>query len=253
MEFLIALAFLWILWLVSPRQARSWFKFVLLGLATIIILVSPVGIRFMLWGLTVPLQPDAGQKVDAIVVLGRGDDWRDERIAVTKELWNAKRAPKIFASGMLDARFIVETLSDLKVPGTQVSGEECSESTEENALFSATILHPQRVKTVLLVTDQAHILRSALTFQSFGFQVVPHPVPIADQVAWEKKLATIGREYVGLVNYAATGKLKLRTSDASQKLTILATTRIKDWNCQVNWKRETAKTLQKSDRVPQNE
>jgi uncharacterized SAM-binding protein YcdF (DUF218 family) len=198
-----------------------------------LVFISPLGIRFGLWGLTSLVPPDSGDRVDAIVVLGRGSDMRDTRIAEALKLWQSNRAQQIFVSGRSDAQPMVQTIEDLGVPGQYLSGEECSLTTEENALFTSAFLHSQGLKKIVLITDSPHILRSLLTFQSYGFHVIPHPSPQPAHYPYIDQIGDLLREYAGLAEYNLTGKFNLRPTNILDNPPANVTQRISNWNCQV--------------------
>jgi uncharacterized SAM-binding protein YcdF (DUF218 family) len=231
MESLIGLALLWLLWLIcSPRWRRK-LVVPIIVVAFAIVTISPVGLAIGQWGLTASLPSDTGEAVDAIVVLGRGYELRDPRIAQAWELWRSQRASQVFASGMLDARPIVQVLKDLGIPEHQISGEECSQSTQENALFTTAILHSQSVKTILLVTDMPHMLRATLTFQHFGFRVVPAPVELQTQLPPQVKFQILLREYAGLIKYRLTGQFEAYSPKVREKLSPDIFQKIRSWKC----------------------
>jgi len=230
---LIGLAALWVLWLLLPYRRRRRWRWGWILAATVMLLVSPLGANLGSWGLTAFLPPDSGERVDAIVVLGRGDDLRDRRIVAAWQLWRADRAPEIFASGMLDARYIVQELHATGVDKYRLEGEECSQTTEENALFTAALLYPKGVKRILLVTDSPHMLRSLRMFQSFGFRTIPYPIPLSDNLQTVKQFPIIMREYAALVQYTVSGRFHPRPSSELIRPSPAITQKIQEWNCQV--------------------
>lgn len=153
--------------------------------------------------------PDRGGKADAIVVLGRGLPHNPNRVKEAQALWQRQRAPLVFASGRIDAPVIAELVRS-KVPAEAVSGEPCSRTTEENAEFTAAILRPQGVRTIILVTDPQHMLRSLLTFESFGFEVIPHTSPLSPETDPVHRRFLVIRESVGLVSYGLMGRYSAR-------------------------------------------
>jgi uncharacterized SAM-binding protein YcdF (DUF218 family) len=203
------------------------------GITAMLVVISPVGIRIGLWGLTSLIPPDSGEPADAIVVLGRGADLRQHRIAEVWKLWQSNRAPKIFASGMSDARQMVRSLEEMGVPEQRLGGEECSQSTQENALFTSALLRSQGIKRIVLVTDSPHMLRSLLTFRSFGFHVIPHPSPQPTQYPLPDKIGNLLREYVGLAMYALTGQFNPHPTDVLNHPPTEVTQKIRDWVCRV--------------------
>lgn len=234
MEALIVLALIGIFWLISPRRWRRR----ILAPAGILVLVylmltSPIGVGLATQGLTASLPADTGEAVDTIVVVGRGDSLRNRRIEQVEQLWQAKRAPKIFASGMLDAEFIVDQLKDNGLPIAVLSGERCSQSTEENALFSAAVLGAQGLQKILLVTDPLHMLRSFYAFRSVGFTVTPHMAPLPTHLKTEEQVLLMLREYIGTAVYAVTGRFGQRTDGNLQRPPNWVTNRIAEWKCKV--------------------
>jgi uncharacterized SAM-binding protein YcdF (DUF218 family) len=157
-------------------------------------------------GLVNFLPPDTGDRVDAIVVLGRGEELRQSRAEVAAELWKAHRAPLIFASGAGDGEQIKQLLRAQDIPQQALDDESCSRTTEENAQFTATVLQAQGVKRVVLVTDPPHMLRSLLTFRSVGFTVIPHTSPLPSDLAPPKRAMIVFYEYMGLVSYGLQGE-----------------------------------------------
>lgn len=158
-------------------------------------------------GLVAFLPKDPGVPADAIVVLGRGEWFRPSRVEAASELWKSHRAPLIFASGSGDGAEIKQLLKAEGVPGSALAQESCSRTTEENALFTASIIQPRGVKRIILVTDPHHMLRSLLTFRSLGFTVFPHTSQIPHGLEPEKKAMLVFYEYAGLVSYGLKGHL----------------------------------------------
>jgi len=148
---------------------------------------------------------DSGATADAIVILGRGESLRENRINVATELWQQGRAPQIFASGRGDGRHIVKRLRKRGIPAEILGNENCSQTTAENAEFTAKLLQPQGIDRIILVTDFPHMLRSLLTFRNFGFQVIPHPSPLPPMPQRQKALI-VYREYAGITSYAIKGR-----------------------------------------------
>jgi uncharacterized SAM-binding protein YcdF (DUF218 family) len=232
METLIALAIVWVLWLSLSRRWKKRLKIPFTGAIMGLIILSPLGLTLGTWGLTATLPTDSNEIVDAIVVLGRGEELRNQRIAAVRELWQSKRAPQIFASGRTDAHTITQALEELGIPASQLRGEECSQSTEENALFTSAILKPIGIKTILLVTDAPHMWRSLLLFQNTGLQVVPHPISLSAKLNIKSKILILGREYLALAKYALFKQAQSRfevPAEGTEKEVIY---KIQNWKCQ---------------------
>lgn len=184
-------------------------------LCVYLLTLSPTMVKIGNRALVSFLPSDSGAPADAIVVLGRGTAMRRERVDVSARLWEAQRAPLIFASGWGDAKQIADLLKQEGVPAQAIDGEPCSRTTEENARFTAAILQPQNVHRILLVTDPPHMLRSLLTFQSLGFEVVPHTNPLPRRLNTKTKAFLVFREYLGLVGYGLRGRFLPREPSAA--------------------------------------
>jgi uncharacterized SAM-binding protein YcdF (DUF218 family) len=177
-----------------------------------VLLLSPWGIAAANRGLVAMVPADTGAPADAIVVLGRGPRLQFQRIQAVASLWEAHRAPLIFASGVQDAEDTIERLKSQGIPSDALEGEGCSLTTEENAQFTATALKPKGVQRIVLVTDSPHMLRSLLTFQSLGFQVTPYAagLPPLNQ---KQKTWMVLSEYGGLLSYGLQGRFFSRTNE----------------------------------------
>ena len=205
-------------WLLPPLR----YKRVISGFGGLLLLMyfligSPIGITAGSQILTSFLPDDSEVKTDAIVVLGRGPELRQERVKIASQLWRDNRAPLLFASGWGDAVEIVDSLKQAGIPQQAIDGGPCSRTTEQNALYTAELLKPRGVHRILLVTDPPHMLRSFLTYRSLGFDVIPHPNPLPLQLAQQKEAFLIMREYLGLVSYGLTGRFSPRRLDPFER------------------------------------
>lgn len=193
----------WIVPLPWKRQLSSLGAVLLLAYFTAFF---PPAVALANQGLVGLLPVDSGATTDAIVVLGRGEELRNSRTEVVAQLWQDGRGRLVFASGRGDAPRLVQLLRAKGVPLQVLDAEECSQTTEENARFTAAVLQPQGVRQILLVTDPPHMLRSLLTFRSVGFTVIPHLSPPPSDLASRKKAITVFSEYMGLIKYALQGR-----------------------------------------------
>ncbi len=163
--------------------------------------------------------------------MGRGQKLRNRRVKIAVQLWQAQRARKIFASGMGDAPQIITFLKAEGVPQDRINGESCSQSTEENALFTSTLLQPQGIRQLILITDPPHMLRSYLTFRSFGFIVIPYSSPIPPDWTSAERARLVFREYLGLVSYAFLGRFQQRPSFEIKHPPTDVLRRLATWHC----------------------
>ena len=132
---------------------------------------------------------------DAVVVLGGGsqygwlsrpnvrpEDLESSRLAAGARVWLAGRAPVVVltgggARGVSEARRMASAITRLGVPDSVLLLEERSRDTRGNAQFTAALVQPRGVRTILLVTSSLHMPRAALLFREAGFHVIPVPVP----------------------------------------------------------------------------
>ena len=185
-----------------------------------LILYSPVGAFLMVQGLVGPLPQSSEVSADTIVMLGRGGGWADEQVETATQLWESNRNSQIFISGnSIETEILSERLLKEGIPPEQISGEHCSQSTEDNARFTKAILADKQIHQIMLVTDEPHMLRSLLTFQSFGFQVSPHPVELPDEMKDFTVSKIALREYLALISYASLGRFQQRSSIELQNFT----------------------------------
>lgn len=237
MEVLIFCTALWVLWLIVSRW---WKRNVILPLAVMggiyLFVTSPLMLVLASQGLSVSIPPDSGENVDAIIILGRGLPLRAARVNLGSDLWKSKRAPVIFVSGMLDAEEIISQLEIKGIPKSQMSGERCSQNTEENAQFSTAILRPKGIQKILLLTDFPHLLRSRILFENYGFKVIPQAVSLPQQWSTIQQLKIVLREYAGLIHYSSQGYFRPRTQVEIENPSEKVIDRLKNWNCQINVK-----------------
>ena len=140
-----------------------------------------------------PLRAEALPKAQAIVVLGGAMDppspgypypnlrAEADRVWHAARVFKAGKAPLLVASGGSDpavtpeseAAAIAGMLVDLGVPRGAILEEGRSRNTRENAEFTAQLLAPRKVHTILLVTSALHMRRAVAEFERAGFQVIP--------------------------------------------------------------------------------
>lgn len=203
---LLLLAFFGLRWII---QHPGW-KRRLTSPRAILLLVGFIASLALIYavaasGLVFFLPTDSGAAADAIVVLGRGLELNEDRVDVAAELWRSRRAPMIFISAGGEAPAMIQLLVARGIPNRVLDGDNCSLTTEENALFTAAILHPQGIQRILLVTDPPHMMRSLLTFRAHGFTVIPYTSPIPYKWDFKAKAFLNLREYMGLVSYGLPG------------------------------------------------
>ncbi len=217
-----------------------------LALAGILILfavaVSPIGEE-----LVAPLEDRFPQPAadlappEGIIVLGgalddeasraRGQtvfDVNGERL--TEAVILARRFPQariVYTGGSSSLTGVVSTealqakkfMAALGVAPERITIEDKSRNTDENARFSAAILHPQSSQRWLLVTSAFHMPRAMGLFEKAGFHVIAYPVGFHTlgpgySLRWDFDPASNMRafelavhEWIGLAAYWASGRI----------------------------------------------
>lgn len=203
---LLVVTFFAIRWLLNNPERRRWFS----SPKGFLLVFGVTALLPLLWvtfnqALVVFLPSDPGTKVDAIVVVGRGWPLMHDRVNTVAELWKAGRAPRVFASGVTDTPNLIKLLKEKGIPNDAIDGENCSITTEENAILSAAILQPQGVRQILMVTDESHMLRTLLVFRAYGFTVFPRISPVPEHWNIKERGFFKLREYGGLIQYGLRG------------------------------------------------
>ena len=170
------------------------------------------------------------QKADVIVVATAGihesgapSPGSTIRAHAAAQLYLEGWAPKILVTGgvthpysfYVDAKGMRIILLGMGVPDKNIIIEEKSTDTYTNSTKSAQILNDKKLKKILLVTHDYHMLRLSLVFEKLGFEIIPYSANTnfskSDQW-WEyfnwsnfNKLRTYAHEYMGLVEYKIRG------------------------------------------------
>ena len=176
-------------------------------------------------------RPDTGETVDAIVVVGRGQGYRQRRTQVAVELWQQGRAPLIFMSGVTDAPILVDLAKEMGVPDANVSGEACSITTWENAFYTRRYIPVDQSSSekpkILLVTDSLHTGRTALLYRNLGFDVLTHPISLN----FDQWRVHIRREFAAIVYYIGTRQIFPPQPDKLERAEKASANRIDRWYC----------------------
>ncbi len=215
--FIILLALVWSVPRLIPGskgfRQRKFLKRLLIGALVLYwLMVSPLGAAALTYPLVTALPPDSGQPADAIVVLTR--NYRDEgrRYETAVDLYQQGRSPRIFVTMEYNMGQIAELLEQQNIPLSVLAGTRCARTTKDEAESTAAILGPQGVQTIILITDPAHLRRATLTFEGYGFSVIPYaetaPIPAA-----RRSLLAL-REYPALVSYLLLGRFSPESPDA---------------------------------------
>jgi uncharacterized SAM-binding protein YcdF (DUF218 family) len=179
---------------------------ILLAAATLplgVLLIAPLEDRF-------PLPPSDLPPPEGIIVLGGAIDdgvskahqetvfdEGDERL--TEAVVLAKRYPEarvVYTSG--SSSFAGETstealqarkfMSQMGIPPERVTIEDKSRNTDENARFTAAIVHPEPSQRWIVVTSAFHMPRAMGIFEKAGFHSIAYPVAFRTHGRWQDDL-----------------------------------------------------------------
>jgi uncharacterized SAM-binding protein YcdF (DUF218 family) len=199
-----------------------------------VLLIAPLEDRF-------PLPPPDLPSQEGIIVLGGAINYpvsqaRQQTIfdeggeRVTEAVVLAKRYPQarvVYTSGSssFDGAISTEALqarklmSQMGIAPERVTIEDKSRNTEENARFTAAIVHPQPSQRWIVVTSAFHMPRSMGVFEKAGFNPIAYPVSFRTQGRWREDLRLTFdpvrtlrtfeiavHEWIGLVAYWASGR-----------------------------------------------
>lgn len=184
--------------MLALRWPRSGMTVVGLALAWSVLWSNPIAsdwLRSLLERQNPVVLASALPRADAIVVLGGGGgyrwknrpevdayDLRSSRIAAGARAWLEGRAPVVILSGGgegedTEARKMAAAIEALGVPRAALILEEQSQSTSDNARFTARLAMRADVGSILLVTSALHMPRASLQFREAGLKVIPVSVP----------------------------------------------------------------------------
>ncbi len=198
----------------SPRVRRWMTRGAIALLGTYWFVISPL-FAIPATQLLVQFVPkDAGQAADAVVVLTRGREIEGDRYNMAVDMVATGRVPRVFVTGRQQSINLVEKVQQNNLAKEQILGTVCARTTRQEAYSAASILGPQGINSIVLITDSPHMLRSWLTFKSLGFSVIPHIAPLPQQVGWSDRSFLAVREYLGLISYAALGRFNQRPPES---------------------------------------
>ena len=117
-------------------------------------------------------------------------------------------------------------LKNIGFDASRIIFESQSRNTYENMVFSMRLVHPQAGEKWLLITSAFHIPRSVAIFNSNGWTVLPYPagyltdgkytfLPAPDVLGNYYKLQVAVREFVGIIAYSLTERIKPYDEDNS--------------------------------------
>jgi uncharacterized SAM-binding protein YcdF (DUF218 family) len=200
-----------------------------------VILIAPLEDRF-------PVPPSDLPPPEGIIVLGgaindgvskaRGETVFDEGgERLTEAVILAKRYPQarvVYTSGSSSFTGATSTealqarrlMSQMGIAPERVTIEDKSRNTDENARFTAAIVHPQPSQRWVIVTSAFHMPRAMGVFEKAGFHPIAYPVAFRTSGRWPDDLGLTFEparnlrvfeialhEWIGLAAYWASGRI----------------------------------------------
>jgi uncharacterized SAM-binding protein YcdF (DUF218 family) len=172
-----------------------------------------------------------GGAIDDVTSAARGQTIFDEGgERITEAVILAKRYPKarvVYTGGSssltggssTEALRARDLMAALGVAPERVTIEDKARNTDENARFTAAILHPQPSQRWLIVTSAFHIPRAMGVFEKAGFRPIAYPVSfrtlgegrspefVFDPARNLRAFELAMHEWIGLAAYRATGRI----------------------------------------------
>ncbi len=198
------------------------------------LLIAPLEDRF-------PLPPDLPPPEGIIVLGGAIDDGiskaRHETVfdeggeRLTEAVVLAKRYPEaqvVYTSGSSSFAGATSTealqartfMSQMGIAPERVTIEDKSRNTDENARFTAAIVHPQSSQRWIIVTSAFHMPRAMGVFEKAGFHPIAYPVAFRTRGYWPDDLRLTFEpvrnlrifeiavhEWIGLAAYWVSGRI----------------------------------------------
>ena len=153
---------------------------------------------------------DQARTVDAIVVMGvaqydgKPSPQLQARLDHVITLWNEEKSTLIITTGgnqpgdrFTEARASADYLSEAGIPEMSIAMEDVGETSRQSLVGVAQILRSRGLKSVLIVTDPYHALRSRLIAQDLGLVAYVSPTPTST-VTGSAELRRILNEGLGL-------------------------------------------------------
>ncbi len=167
------------------------------------LLIAPLEDRFPLPPLNLP-PPEGiivlGGAIDDVVSQARHETVFDEGgERLTEAVVLAKRYPQarvVYTGGSSSFAGVASTealqartfMSQMGIAPERVTIEDKSRNTDENARFTAAIVHPQPSQRWMIVTSAFHMPRAMGVFEKAGFQPIAYPVAFRTSGHWQDDL-----------------------------------------------------------------
>ena len=129
---------------------------------------------------------EGGERVTEAVILAK----RYPQARVVYTGGQLRRSPGASSTEALRAR---KLMSQMGIAPERVTIEDKSRNTDENARFTAAIVHPEPSQRWIIVTSAFHMPRAMGVFEKAGFHPIAYPVAFRTRGRWPDDLRLIVR------------------------------------------------------------
>jgi uncharacterized SAM-binding protein YcdF (DUF218 family) len=156
---------------------------------------------------------EGGERLTEAVILAK----RYPQARVVYTGGTASFVPGASSTEALQAR---KLMSQMGIAPERVTIEDKSRNTDENARFTAAIVHPQPSQRWIIATSAFHMPRAMGVFEKAGFQPIAYPVAFRTRGRWRNDLRLTFdptrnlrifefavHEWIGLAAYWASGRI----------------------------------------------
>jgi uncharacterized SAM-binding protein YcdF (DUF218 family) len=126
----------------------------------------------------------------------------------------------MIGGGSTEALLARKFMSQMGIAPERVTIEDKSRNTDENARFTAAIVHPQPSQRWIVVTSAFHMPRAMGLFEKAGFHPIAYPVAFRTRDRWPEDIRLsfepvrnlrifeiAVHEWIGLAAYWASGRI----------------------------------------------
>jgi uncharacterized SAM-binding protein YcdF (DUF218 family) len=182
--------------LIAPIWRRTGVALALAAGFCLFVAATPALSSYLLQRVEAALSANADfREAQAIVVLGggirlgNGGDIPDalgplslERVVFAAEAYRRLHLPVLVSGGRVRGAqssegALMKTALEEKFAVSVVWNEERSRTTWENAVYTARLLQPEKLTTIVLVSQAWHLPRALWAFERVGLKALPWPAP----------------------------------------------------------------------------
>jgi uncharacterized SAM-binding protein YcdF (DUF218 family) len=168
---------------------------------------------------------DAMSAVRGQTIFDEGGERITEAVILAKRFPQARVVYTSGANSLLggssnEAARARDLMVAMGVARDRVTIEDKARNTDENARFTAAIVHPEASQRWVVVTSAFHMPRAMGVFEKAGFHPIPYPVsfytsgrwiddfrPTLDPLGNLKTFMLAAHEWIGLAAYYASGRI----------------------------------------------